>query len=72
MKRLAFVFLVGCSATHASADAAYTAQQLACVDSATTLAESKACRAKVDLKWGISDSSAPANLDGSTSGDASK
>lgn len=72
MKYAALVFLVGCSAAHTTADAAYTAAQLDCVQKSKTLAESKACRAKVDLKWGISDSSAPANLDASTDGDASK
>lgn len=62
--------LAGCSAAHTTADAAYTAAQLDCVQKSQTLAESKACRAKVDQKWGISDSSAPANLDASTDGDA--
>ena len=70
MKYAALVFLVGCSAAHTTADAAYTAAQLDCVANAQTLVESKACRAKVDAKWGINDSSAPANLDASTAGDA--
>lgn len=33
------------------AETAYTAAQLACVDNAKTLAESKACRARVDTVW---------------------
>jgi hypothetical protein len=39
--------------TPAQAEAAYTAEQLRCVDLATTLAESKACRKQVDEKWGV-------------------
>lgn len=35
-------------------EAAYGAALLKCVDEAKTLAESKACRAKVDEAWGIS------------------
>ncbi len=35
----------------AAADAAFAAEQLACVQQATTLAESKACRAKVRAAW---------------------
>lgn len=69
MKYAALVFLVSCSAAHTTADAAYTAAQLDCVASAQTLPESKACRAKVDAKWGVS---APVNLDASISGDAGK
>lgn len=38
---------------HAEADAAYAASLLACVDDAGTLAESHACRARVDLAWGV-------------------
>lgn len=72
MKYAALVFLVSCSAAHTTADAAYTAAQLDCLASAQTLQESKACRAKVDAKWGISDASVPVNLDASISGDAGK
>lgn len=39
------------SASQAAAETAYGAQLLACVDQAKTLAESKACRAKVDQAW---------------------
>ena len=35
------------------ANDAYAAQVLACVDDAGTLAESHACRARVDLEWGV-------------------
>jgi hypothetical protein len=35
----------------AAADASYAADMLKCVDDATTLAESKACRAKVRSTW---------------------
>ena len=46
--------------TPAQAEAAYTAEQLRCVDVSTTLAESKACRRAVDEKWGVKPrSSAP-------------
>lgn len=37
----------------AEADGAYAASILACVDDAGTLAESHACRARVDLVWGV-------------------
>lgn len=55
---LAFVVIMGaliaCTPrTPAQAEALYTAEQLRCVDVATTLAESKACRAKVDARWGV-------------------
>lgn len=72
-KLFALVILVAsCSAAHATADALYTSEQLQCVDKATTLSESKACRKAVDQKWGVSDASAPASQDASTGGDASK
>lgn len=44
------LLLIACSPT---ADAVYASQQLACVDKATTLAESKECRAKVDADWKV-------------------
>ena len=37
----------------AAAEATYTAEHLRCVDKSATLAESRACRAGVDLRWGI-------------------
>jgi hypothetical protein len=37
----------------AVAEGAYGAALLACVDEAKTLAESKACRAKVDEQWHV-------------------
>ncbi len=46
--------LIGCASRDAAAaEAAYTADHLRCVDKATTLAESKACRADVDRRYGI-------------------
>lgn len=36
-----------------AAEASYGAALLACVEEAKTLAESKACRAKVDAAWGV-------------------
>lgn len=36
-----------------SPETRYTMELLRCVDKATTLAESKACRRDVDLDWGI-------------------
>lgn len=47
--------LVACSwlARPASAEATYGAALLKCVDDAKTLAESKACRARVDAAWGV-------------------
>lgn len=41
------------SAGEAAAEAAYAGELLRCVDKATTLAESKACRAEVDRRWNI-------------------
>lgn len=47
----------GCSrpptAAQAAAEGAYGAALLKCVDDAKTLAESKACRARVDAEWGV-------------------
>ena len=39
--------------TPAQAEAAYTAELLRCVDRAETLAQSRACRAEVDRRWGV-------------------
>ncbi len=36
-----------------AAEGAYGAELLACVERATTLAQSKACRAEVDRRWGV-------------------
>jgi hypothetical protein len=36
-----------------AAEGAYGAELLACVERANTLAESKACRAEVDKRWGV-------------------
>jgi hypothetical protein len=36
-----------------AAEGAYTADLVACVEEAKTLAESKACRAEVNRRWGI-------------------
>ncbi len=48
---------VGChgAMSPSEAEAAYTAQLLKCVDDARTLAESKACRQRVDAQWGITE-----------------
>jgi hypothetical protein len=54
-----YVVLVACasspapSAAQVAAEGAYGAALLKCVDDATTLAESKACRAKVNEAWGV-------------------
>lgn len=40
-------------AISAAAEATYLAEHLSCVDRATTLAESRGCRAEVDRRWGI-------------------
>jgi hypothetical protein len=40
-------------AKEASAEAAYTLELTRCVDKANTLAESKACRRRVNEQWGI-------------------
>lgn len=38
-----------------AAEGAYGAALLRCVDKATTLAESKTCRAKVNAEWGVTE-----------------
>ena len=48
--------LTGCKPSQlgaTAAESAYTGELLRCVDNANTLAESRACRADVDLRWGI-------------------
>lgn len=37
----------------AAAEGAYTADLVACVEQANTLAESKACRAETNRRWGV-------------------
>lgn len=41
------------SSESAAAEAGYTAELMACVKQANTKAESRACRAEVDRRWGI-------------------
>ena len=41
------------TAAQAAAEGAYTAALLRCVDDARTLAESRACRARVNAEWGV-------------------
>lgn len=48
-----FAVLGACSPVHDVADKAYGKEIDACVESAKTLAESKACRAQVNQRWGI-------------------
>lgn len=43
-----------------AAESAYGAQLLRCVDQATTLEESRACRKRVNLEWGIVEKEAGA------------
>jgi hypothetical protein len=51
---LVVVVALGCTPrTPAQAEAAYTAELLRCVDQARTLAESRACRAEVNRRWGV-------------------
>jgi hypothetical protein len=47
--------LAACTPQQASvaAEGSYGAELLRCVDRSTTLAESKACRATVDQRWGV-------------------
>lgn len=50
--------LAGCAtppatAARVAAEGAYGAALLDCVEKSSTLAESKACRARVDAAWGI-------------------
>jgi hypothetical protein len=53
-----YVALIACSSpppteAQVATEAAYGAALLKCVDEAKTLAESKACRAKVDEAWNV-------------------
>ena len=41
------------TAEQAAAEGAYGAALVDCVERASTLAESKACRARVDAAWGV-------------------
>ncbi len=44
----------GCrSPSAAAAEGAYTTELLRCTDRSRTLAESKACEAEVDRRWGV-------------------
>jgi hypothetical protein len=43
-----------------AAESAYTGALLRCVDDARTLAESRACRQRVDAEWGITEREAGA------------
>jgi uncharacterized membrane protein len=55
---IALALLTGCStlaAEKAAAEAEYAGQQLACVDKAKTIDESRECRRKVREKWGIAE-----------------
>lgn len=49
----AALFVIG--AGHCSCAPTYTAAQIRCVDKATTLAESKACRRAVDAEYGVTE-----------------
>lgn len=61
------LFMFACptkEAKEAGAEASYAAALLRCVEDAKTLAESKACREKVDRAWGgasqtVTDASRP-------------
>jgi hypothetical protein len=55
---LALFGLMHCAPTHlgaTAAESAYTAELLRCVDDSETLSESRACRARVNEHWGISE-----------------
>lgn len=57
MRTFLLTLLIGCSSPPSTAataaESAYTADLVRCVDKASTLAESKACRAQVNASWGI-------------------
>lgn len=58
MRTALLALIVGCSPAQLGATAAessYTAELVRCVDDAKTLTESKACRQRVDAKWGITE-----------------
>lgn len=43
------------TAAQVAAEGAYTGELVACVEAAKTLADSKACRAEVNKRWGITE-----------------
>lgn len=45
--------VAACASNQAVAGQVYGAELKACVDQAKSLAESKACRAKVDERWAV-------------------
>lgn len=61
------LFALGCVVGHCTgchspeqagataAESSYTAELLRCVDDARTLAESRACRQQVNVRWGITE-----------------
>lgn len=56
MKAIALVLLCGCTSLTPQekaqmADSTYAAEQMKCVDDATTLEQSKKCRADKAAKW---------------------
>jgi hypothetical protein len=55
---LLVALVLPCCRPAVEAEAAYTAQLLACVADATTLKQSHACRAEIDRRWGIVDAGA--------------
>lgn len=61
----AMLFVTSCKELGSPAtEAAYTADLLHCVEKATTLKESKACRAEVDRKWNIDQDAANQSFGG--------
>lgn len=52
-----FTQCLGCASLKSSGgiEAAYTAALVRCVDKATTITESRACRAEVDRAYGVKD-----------------
>ena len=49
------LFLHGCAAAAPSADAAFAAEQLKCVQDARTRPEADQCRAESRVRWGLAD-----------------
>jgi hypothetical protein len=50
---IVLAFITSCAAAKPGAEAAYLAEQLACIDAAETRSEATSCREKVKARWAL-------------------
>jgi hypothetical protein len=50
---IVLAFITSCAAAKPGAEAAYLAEQLACIDAAETRSEATSCREKVKARWAV-------------------